>query len=118
MGYLPDPRDLLYDKGYGLLCFTENMHKSFRIKYVLTKQKHHQRLHSKLFSKGNLKNPAETGGDLVGNKIAKTVSETTHEDPSKQKRTAKVDEALIQPIEIPKEKYVPPEKRQHITDKR
>lgn len=53
MGYLPDPRDLLYDKGYGLLCFTENMHKSFRIKYVLTKQKHPQRLHSKLFSKGN-----------------------------------------------------------------
>lgn len=59
-----------------------------------------------------------TSGDLVGNKIAKTVSETTREDTSNSKRTAKVDEALIQPIEIPKEKYVPPEKRQHIIDKR
>ena len=59
-----------------------------------------------------------TSGDLVGNKIAKTVSETTREDTSNSKRTAKVDEALIQPIEIPKEKYVPPEKRQHITNKR
>ena len=44
-----------------------------------------------------------TSGDLVGNKIAKTVSETTREDTSNSKRTAKVDEALIQPTEIPKE---------------
>ena len=47
-------------------------------------------------------------GDLVGNKIAEKIataaSQSTHEDSNKA-------------IGIPKERYISPERRHHITDK-
>ena len=50
---------------------------------------------------------ADATGDLVGNKIADKIR-----SPSKE-LYSKTDEYEIN---IPKEKYIPPEKRQHITD--
>ena len=83
----------------------------------LTVQKSQQQMHPKLLQKGFSKKTAEIAGDSVGNKIAekiqKTASKTTCEDPSKS--TAQLYETT-QSIGIPKEKYISPEKWQQIID--
>ena len=51
---------------------------------------------------------ADTGGDLaeykVSQKIIKTTSKSTGEDPSKQ--LMQIDESLLQPIQIPKKVHI------------
>ena len=60
-------------------------------------------------SKRVIKKTAEATGDLIGNKI-----------PDKIKNDSKSSQNVLQAdkneIEIPKERYISPEKKQHITD--
>ena len=63
----------------------------------------------KTASKRAIQKTAEATGDLIGNKIADRIQFF-------QKKSSQIDEANNE-MEIPKERYISPEKRQQIIDK-
>ena len=120
MRYSNEPKDRIYAKGYGFLSFAESTRQSLSCKYgpkLLDSTEKSATDAPKTASKGLFKKTAEIAGDSVGNKIAekiqKTASKTTCEDP--RKSTAQLYETT-QSIGIPKEKYISPEKWQQIID--
>ena len=78
MRYSTDPKDRIYIKGYGFLSFTKNMDTILIIKCskkLLDIAKKSTRDTRKTASKkSNSKNKTEATGELIGNKIADTIT--------------------------------------------
>ena len=122
MQYSVQPRDRIFVKGYGFLSFAKNMAKSIgtnisknlRGKYgsgmlaVRQKLLDHAKK-SKRNSKRVIQKTAEATGDLIGNKMLIKASKSSQQNNS-ETITNEHDK------EIPKERYVSPEKRQQIID--
>ena len=62
-------------------------------------------------SKRAIQKTAELAGDLIGNKIADKVANVSKKSSTRSQNNEDNDE-----LEIPKERYVSPEKRQQILD--
>ena len=98
--------------GHGVLSFAKiwavSMDKSF-----LTGQKTWQPMPLRLPQRRRSKKTAEAIDDLVGNRIAekitRTASKSTREDPRKL-TASQIDETSVQPTGIPKERYIPKER--------
>ena len=122
MRYSIEPRDRIYVKGYGFLSFAKNIGthatkvaKSMSNKYsqkLLDSAKKSTTDAIKTTSKRAIQKTAEGTGDLVGNKIADkiTIISKSPQNASKELHS-KTDE---NEIEIPKERYISPEKRQQV----
>ena len=77
MRYSIESRDRVYVKGYGFLSFDKNMGKSLSNKYgqrLIDSAKKSATDAIKIASKRAIQNPAETTGDLIGNKIANKIT--------------------------------------------
>ena len=73
MRYSIEPRDSIYVKGYGFLCFAKNMGKSLSNKYgqkLLDGAKKYTTEAIKITSKRAIQKTAEATGNLIGTKIA------------------------------------------------
>ena len=108
MRYSIEPRDRIYVKGYGFLSFAKNMGKSLSNKYgqkLLDSAKKSTTDAIKTVSKRAIQKTAEATSDLIGNKIADKVTSVSKNSP-KELHSQNEDE-----IEIPKERYISPEKR-------
>ena len=83
MRYSIEPRDRIYNKGYGFLSFTKNMGrhankvaKNLSKKYgqkLLDSTKIYNRCNKNIIEKSNSKN-SRNNGDLIGNKTADKVT--------------------------------------------
>ena len=114
MRYSIEPRDKIYVKGYGFLSFAKNMGthatkiaKNLSNKYswkLLDSAKKSTTDGLKTASKRAIQETAEATGDVIGNKIADKITKTSQ-------NISKTDE---NELEIPKERYISPEKRQQI----
>ena len=77
MRYSIESRDRVYVKGYGFLSFDKNMGKSLSNKYgqrLIDSAKKSATDAIKIASKRAIQKPAETTGDLIGNKIANKIT--------------------------------------------
>ena len=109
MCYSIEPRDRTYVKGYGFLSFAKNMGTHLSNKYgqkLLDSAKKSTTDAIKTASKRAIQKTAEATGDLIGNKIADKITKVS-------KNNSKTDK---NELEIPKERYISPEKRQQIID--
>ena len=72
----------------------------------LTAQKTQQWMHSKPPQKG--RSNSRRNGDLLVNKTAEKIikADSKHRRGDSSKSPAQIDETLVQPIGIPKEKYI------------
>ena len=90
MRYSIEPRDRIYEKGYGFLSFAENMGKSVSNKYgqkILDSAKKSTTDAIKTALKRAIQKTAEVTGDLIGNKIADKITSVS------TKKAAKNDDA-------------------------
>ena len=77
MRYTIEPRDRIYVKGYGFLCFAKNMGKRLSNKYgqkILDSTKRSTTDAIKTASKRPIQKTAEATGVLIGNKIADKIT--------------------------------------------
>ena len=130
MRYLVQPRDWIFVKGYGFLSVAKNIgknigkniNKSLSGKYNPGMLAMHEKLldHAKLSaadafktaSKRAIQKAAEASGDLIGNKIANKIMGFSKNLQQNNSETVTNENDK----EIPKERYIPPEKRQKIID--
>ena len=125
MRYSIEPRDRIYVKGHGFLSFAKKIGKNVTKVVKSIGNKYSQKLHDsakksttdaiKTASKRGIQKTAETTDDLIGNKIADkrtSISNFLNELHSLELHLT-IDE---NEIEIPKERYISPEKRQQIID--
>ena len=98
MCYSIEPRDRIYVKGYGFLYFAKNMSNKYSQK-LLDSAKKFTTDAIKTASKREIKRTPEATGDLIGNKIADKIT------CFKELHSQNEDK-----IEIPKERYISPEK--------
>ena len=113
MRYSIEPRDRIYVKGYGFLSFAKNMGKSLSNKYgqkLLDSAKKSTTDAIKTASKRAIQKTAEATGDLIGNKIADKITSASKTSPQELHSQNEVK------IEIPKERYISPEKQQQVID--
>ena len=101
MRYSTEPRFRKYVKGYGFLSFARKFGDKYGKKLMDTATKTGIDA-AKTASKRVVQKTAEATGDLTGNKITDKI---TSIGKSKEKKTNKAEEI-----------YIPPEKRQQITD--
>ena len=97
MRYSIVPRFRKYVKGYGFLSFAKKFDNKYGKKLMDTATKTEMNA-AKIDSKRVVQKTAEATGDLIGNKIADKIT------------------SIGKPKEKPEEIYIPPEKRQQITD--
>ena len=116
MRYATEPRDRIYEKGYGFLSFAKNMGKSWSNKFgqkLLDSTKKSTTDAIKTAWKTAIQKTAEATGDLIGNKTADKITsvskKSTKEWPNNETEEY-VERAL------PKKRYISPEKRQQIID--
>ena len=130
MHYSVQPRDRIFVKGYGFLSFAKNMaknigtniSKNLRGKYgsgmlaVRQKRLDHAKKSAtdslKTSSKRVIQKTAEATGDLIGNKNANRIIKASKSSQQNNSETITNEHDK----EIPKERYVSPEKRQEIID--
>ena len=108
MCYSIEPKDRIYVKGYGFLSFAKNIGKNISNKYgqkLGDSAKNSATDLLKTASKRATQNTAEATGGLIGNKIASSSKKSPRELYLNKDND-----------EIPKEKYISPEKRQQIID--
>ena len=77
MRYLIEPKDRIYVKGYGYLSFAKNVVTQLSSKYgqkILDSAKKSATDAIKTASKRAIKKTAEATSDLIGNKIADTIT--------------------------------------------
>ena len=113
MRYSIEPRDRIYVKGYGFLSFAKNMGKSLSSKYgqkLLDSTKKSTTDAIKTALKRAIQETAEATGDLIGNKIADKITSASKTSPQELHSQNEVK------IEIPKERYISPEKQQQVID--
>ena len=118
MRYSIEPRDRICVKGYGFLSFAKNMGthatkvaKNLSNKYsqkLLDSAKKSTTDAIKTASKTAIQKTAEATGDLTGDKIANKITKKSSKELHSQNN---LDEAKNK-TEIPKERYISPEKRQ------
>ena len=101
MCYSIEPRDIIYVKGYGFLSFGKIMSNKYSQK-LLSNAKKITTDAIKTASKRVILKTAKASGDLVGNNIADKIKSAS------RKLHSKTDE---NEINIPKERYISPEKR-------
>ena len=109
MRYSIDPKDRIYVKGYGFLSFAKNMSKNLSNKYSQKRIYSAKRFTTngiKTASKREIQKTAEATGDLIGNKIAEKIINASKK--SSNELHSEIEEANN---EIPKERYISPEKR-------
>ena len=121
MRYSIEPKDRIYVKGYGFLFFAKNMGRhatkfaeNLRSKYGQKLLHNAKKLTSdatKTASERGIQKTAEATGDLIGNKIADKIKSV-----SKKSSTCSHNNEANDELETPKERYISPEKRQHIID--
>ena len=103
MGYLTEPKDRVYVKGYGFLSFTKNTGKKLSNKCSQKLLDSAKKLTSdavKTASKRAVQKTTESTGDLTGNKIADKI--TTISCISSKELHSKNEEE----IETLKERYI------------
>ena len=124
MRHSTEPKGRVYVKGYGFLSFAKThvfthvtiVAKNLNNKYsqkILDTAKKSTSDAIKTASKRAVQKTAEATGDLIGNKIADKI--TNIYKKSSRELHSQNNEANDE-IEIPKETYVSPEKRQQIID--
>ena len=109
MHYSIEPKERIYVKGYEFLSFSENMGTHLSNTYsqkLLDSTKKSTTDATKTASKRAIQKTAEATGDLIGNKNANKITKAS-------KNNSKVDK---NESEIPKERYISPEKRRRIVD--
>ena len=114
MRYSIEPRDRIYVKGYGFLCFTKNIGKNLSNKYrqkIFDTAKKSANEAIKIASKKAVQKTAEATGDLIGNKIADKIT-------SISKKAVKELPTNNEDVEITtrRKRYISPKERQHIID--
>ena len=113
MRYSIEPRDWIYVKDRGFLSFAKNIGRNLRNKCsqkILDSAKNSTTDAIKTAWNRALQKTAETTGHLIGNKIADKITSV-----SKKSLQNNLDQAKNE-IEIPKERYIFPKKRQQIID--
>ena len=101
MRYSIEPRERRFVKGYGFMSFSINFSDKYS-KSLMDKGINVSKTFAKTAGKKILKETAKATGDLIGNKIADKItsaSKKSHEEINN---------------EIPKERYISPNKRQKI----
>ena len=102
MRYSIEPRERTYVKGYGFMSFARNFSDKYS-KSLMDKGIDVSKTFAKTAGKKILKETAKATGDLIGNKIADKITSA-----SKKSQPDEVNN------EIPKERYISPNKRQKI----
>ena len=116
MRYATEPRDRMYEKGYGFLSFAKNMGKSWSNKFgqkLLDSAKKSTTDAIKTASKRAIQKTAEGTGDLIGNKIADKITSVSKKS-AKELPNDETEEDVERAT--PKKRYISPEKRQQIID--
>ena len=111
MRYSFEPRDRIYEKGYGFLSFAKNMGKSVSNKYgqkLLDSAKKSTTDAIKRASKRAIQK-TEATGDLIGNKIADKITSV-----SKKSNNNNSNDNEDVEITAHKKRYIFPEGRQQI----
>ena len=119
MRYSIEPRDTVYVKGYGFLCFAKNMGKSLSNKYgqkLLDSAKKATTDAIKTASKRTIQKIAEATGDLIGNKIADKITcvWTTLRTKKLSNSNNNNDNNNSNNEDVDKKRYISPEERQQI----
>ena len=125
MCYSVQPRDQIFVKGYGFLCFAKNMgkdigkniSKNLSGKYrqeCLDHAKQSATDALKTSSKRVIKKEAEATGDLISNKITNRIAKFLRDSQGNNSETITNQHDK----EIPKERYISPEERQETIDLR
>ena len=112
MKYSIEPKDRIYEKGYGFLSFPKNIGTQLSSKYgkkLLDSAKKSTTDATKTASKRVIQKTAEATGDLVGNKIADKITSVSKKSSTRSQNNEANDES-----ETPKEIYISPQKRQQI----
>ena len=104
MHYSIDAKERRYVKGYGFVSFARNFSDKYS-KYLMDKGIDVSKTFAKTAGKKILKEIAKATGDLIVNKIADKITSA-----SKKSQSDEVNN------EIPKERYISPNKRQRIID--
>ena len=110
------PKDRIDVKGYGFLPFAKNMGENLSNKYgqkLLDSAEKSTTDAIKTASKRAIQKTEEATGNLIGNKIADKITNISKK--SSRELHSQNNEANDE-IEIPKERYISPEKRQQIID--
>ena len=123
MRYSIESKDIIYIKGYGFSSFAKNMGtnatkvaKNLNDKYsqkFLDTTKKSTTDTIKTPSKRAIQKTAEATGDLIGNKIADKI---TNISKKSSRELNSQNKEVNDEIEIPKERYISPEKGQQIVD--
>ena len=120
MRYSIEPRDRIYEKGYGFSSFAKSSgtHATKVVKNM--SNKYNQKLLDsakksttdaiKTPSKRAIQKTAEATGDLIGNKITSISKSPRNASKELHSKTGANE------IEIPKERYISPEEKQKIID--
>ena len=112
MRYSIEPRERIYVKGYGFLTFAKNIGRNLSNKYgqkLVDTAKKSATDALKIAGKRSIQKTAEASGDLVGNFIADKITRIS-------KNPANEPHSNVVSNEIPKERYISPQKRQKIID--
>ena len=104
MHYSIDAKERRYVKGYGFVSFARNFSDKYS-KSLMDKGIDVSKTFAKTAGKKILKETAKATGDLIVNKIADKITRA-----SKKSQSDEVNN------EIPKERYISPNKRQRIID--
>ena len=104
MLYSIEPRDRRYVKGYGFVSFARNFSDKYS-KSLMDKGIDVSKTFAKTAGKKVLKETAKANGDLICNKIADKITCASKKSQSDEFNN-----------EIPKERYISPNKRQRIID--
>ena len=110
-----EPGERTYVKGYRFFSFTKNIGKNLSNKYgqkLAGCAKNSAKDALKIASKRAIQKPAETTGDLVGNKTADNITSISKKssDHSTELHSNESNN------KIPKERYISPQERQQIID--
>ena len=115
MRYSIEPNDRIVVKRYGFLPFAKNMGKNLSKKYgrkLIDRAKKSTTDPIKTASKRSIQKTAEATGNLIGNKTADEITNISKKSFRELQNNEANDE-----IEIPKERFISPEKRQQIIEK-
>ena len=113
MKFSIEPKDRIYIKGYRFLSFAKSMGKNFSSKYgqkLLDSAKKSTTDAIWTSLKRAIQKTAEANGDLTGNKFADKITRVSKKSIKAQNNEVN-DES-----EVPKERYISPEKKQQIID--
>ena len=121
MRYLIEPRDRIYVKRYGFVCFAKNMGKSLIIKYVqklLDSAKKSTTDVIKTTSKTAIQKTAEATGYLIGNKITDKITSVSKKPAMEllSKELPNNNNETDAEITTHKKRYISPEERQQIIE--